>query len=145
MPTRSARTLWAGGLQDGSGQVELVSSGVGKYDVTFPRRAADTAEGTSPEELIAAAHSSCYSMALSAEIANAGGTPESLDVTADVTLAPDPAGGFQISKIKLTVRAVVAGLDAEGFSAAATAAKNGCPVSKALTGVPEIELDAELS
>ncbi|WP_278260525.1 OsmC family peroxiredoxin [Nocardia sp. AG03] len=144
MPTRSARTLWAGGLQDGSGQVELVSSGVGKYDVTFPRRAADNAEGTSPEELIAAAHSSCYSMALSAEIANVGGTPESLDVTADVTLAPDPAGGFQISKIKLTVRAVAAGLDAEGFYTAATAAKNGCPVSKALSGVPEIELDAEL-
>ncbi|MFB7877528.1 MULTISPECIES: OsmC family peroxiredoxin [unclassified Nocardia] len=144
MPTRSARTLWAGGLQDGSGQVELVSSGVGKYDVTFPRRAADNAEGTSPEELIAAAHSSCYSMALSAEIANAGGTPESLDVTADVTLAPDPAGGFQISKIKLTVRAVAAGLDAQGFYTAATAAKNGCPVSKALSGVPEIELDAEL-
>ncbi|MFE3546501.1 OsmC family peroxiredoxin [Nocardia sp. NPDC059177] len=144
MPTRSARTLWAGGLQDGSGQVELVSSGVGKYDVTFPRRAADVAEGTSPEELIAAAHSSCYSMALSAEIANAGGTPESLDVTADVTLAPDPAGGFQISKIKLTVRAAVTGLDAEGFRTAATAAKNGCPVSKALTGVPEIELDAAL-
>ncbi|GGN83770.1 MULTISPECIES: OsmC family peroxiredoxin [Nocardia] len=144
MPTRSARTLWAGGLQDGSGQVELVSSGAGKFDVTFPRRAAEVAEGTSPEELIAAAHSSCYSMALSAEIANAGGTPESLDVTADVTLAPDPAGGFQISKIKLTVRAVAAGLDAEGFYTAATAAKNGCPVSKALAGVAEVELDAEL-
>ncbi|MGS2808231.1 OsmC family peroxiredoxin [Nocardia sp. MW-W600-9] len=144
MPTRSARTLWAGGLQDGSGQVELVSSGAGKFDVTFPRRVADTAEGTSPEELIGAAHSSCYSMALSAEIANAGGTPESLDVTADVTLGPDPAGGFRISKIKLTVRAVATGLDAEGFSAAATAAKNGCPVSKALAGVAEVELDAEL-
>lgn len=144
MPTRSARTLWAGGLQDGSGQVELVSSGAGKFDVTFPRRAAEVAEGTSPEELIAAAHSSCYSMALSAEIANAGGTPESLDVTADVTLAPDPAGGFQISKIKLTVRAVAGGLDAEGFYTAATAAKNGCPVSKALAGVAEVELDAEL-
>ncbi|MFE7718681.1 OsmC family peroxiredoxin [Nocardia rhizosphaerihabitans] len=144
MPTRSARTLWAGGLQDGSGQVELVSSGAGKFDVTFPRRAAEVAEGTSPEELIAAAHSSCYSMALSAEIANAGGTPESLDVTADVTLAPDPAGGFHISKIKLTVRAVAAGLDAEGFYTAATAAKNGCPVSKALAGVAEVELDAEL-
>ncbi|MGW5455624.1 MULTISPECIES: OsmC family peroxiredoxin [Nocardia] len=144
MATRSARTLWAGGLQDGSGQVELVSSGVGKYDVTFPRRAADNAEGTSPEELVAAAHSSCYSMALSAEIANVGGTPESLDVTADVTLGPDPAGGFRISKIKLTVRAVASGIDAEGFYTAATAAKNGCPVSKALAGVAEVELDAEL-
>ncbi|GAD84634.1 OsmC family peroxiredoxin [Nocardia asteroides] len=144
MPTRSARTLWAGGLQDGTGQVELVSSGAGKFDVTFPRRVADAAEGTSPEELIGAAHSSCYSMALSAEIANAGGTPESLDVTADVTLGPDPAGGFRISKIKLTVRAVAPGLDAEGFYAAAVAAKNGCPVSKALAGVAEVELDAEI-
>src|SRR4051794_39929372 len=100
MPTRSARTAWTGGLQDGSGQVELVSSGVGKYDVSFPKRAADNADGTtSPEELIAAAHSSCYSMALSGQIAAAGGTPESLDVTADVTLSPDPAGGFRISKI----------------------------------------------
>ncbi|MGY0502828.1 OsmC family peroxiredoxin [Nocardia sp. FBN12] len=145
MPTRSARTLWSGGLQDGSGQVELASSGVGKFDVSFPRRAADTAEGTSPEELIAAAHSSCYSMALSAEIANAGGTPESLDVSADVTLGPDPAGGFQISKIKLTVRGRASGIDADGFAAAALAAKNGCPVSKALTGVGEIELDAALA
>ncbi|MFC4124356.1 OsmC family peroxiredoxin [Nocardia rhizosphaerae] len=144
MPTRSARTLWAGGLQDGTGQVELVSSGTGKFDVSFPRRVAETAEGTSPEELIGAAHSSCYSMALSAEIANAGGTPESLDVTADVTLGPDPAGGLRISKIKLTVRAVAPGLDAEGFYTAATAAKNGCPVSKALAGVAEVELDAEL-
>lgn len=144
MPTRSARTTWAGGLQDGSGQVELVSSQVGKFDVSFPRRVADTADGTSPEELIAAAHSSCYSMALSAEIANAGGTPESLDVTADVTLGPDPEGGFRISKIKLTVRAVASGIGAEGFYAAATAAKHGCPVSKALAGVAEVELDAEI-
>ncbi|MFD3595389.1 OsmC family peroxiredoxin [Nocardia sp. NPDC058640] len=144
MPTRSARTLWSGGLQDGSGQVELVSSGVGKFDVSFPRRVADTAEGTSPEELLGAAHSSCYSMALSAEIANAGGTPDSLDVTADVTLSPDPAGGFRISKIKLTVRGRATGLDDAAFAVAATAAKEGCPVSKALAGVAEIELDAAL-
>ncbi|MFC4377032.1 OsmC family peroxiredoxin [Nocardia halotolerans] len=145
MPTRSARTLWAGGLEDGSGQVELASSGAGKFDVSFPRRVADTAEGTSPEELIGAAHSSCYSMALSAEIANAGGTPENLDVTADVTLGPDPAGGFRISKIKLTVRATVSGIDAQAFDTAANAAKDGCPVSKALAGVAEVELDAGLS
>ncbi|MFD3507184.1 OsmC family peroxiredoxin [Nocardia sp. NPDC058666] len=144
MPTRSARTLWSGGLQDGSGQVELDSSGVGKFDVSFPRRVADTAEGTSPEELLGAAHSSCYSMALSAEIANAGGTPDSLDVTADVTLSPDPAGGFRISKIKLTVRGRATGLDDAAFAVAATAAKEGCPVSKALAGVAEIELDAAL-
>ncbi|MGW4352692.1 OsmC family peroxiredoxin [Nocardia sp. NPDC004582] len=143
MPTRSARTSWSGGLQDGSGQVELVSSGVGKYDVSFPKRAADAADGTtSPEELIAAAHSSCYAMALSGQIGNAGGTVQSLDITADVTLGPDPAGGFRISKIKLTLVGKASGIDEAGFLAAAEAAKAGCPVSKALSGVDTIELDA---
>ena len=105
MPTRTARTAWTGGLQDGSGQVELSSSKVGTFDVSFPKRAADDAGGTtSPEELIAAAHSSCYAMQLSAFIAEAGGTPQSLDVTADVSLGPDPAGGFRITGITLTVR-----------------------------------------
>lgn len=145
MPTRTARTAWTGGLQDGSGQVDLASSGVGKYDVSFPKRTADNADGTtSPEELIAAAHSSCYAMALSAEIGRAGGTPQSLDVTAAVTLGPDPAGGFRISGIDLTVRGRVTGLDADGFTAAAEAAKVGCPVSKALAGVDNIRLDAAL-
>jgi osmotically inducible protein OsmC len=144
MPTRTARTAWNGDLQNGSGQVELTSSGVGTYDVSFPKRAADNADGTtSPEELIAAAHSACYSMALSAEIARAGGTPQSLDVTAAATLSPDPAGGFRISEIALTVRAEVEGLDADGFENAAQAAKNGCPVSKALSGTT-ITLDAAL-
>lgn len=143
MATRTARTAWTGGLQDGSGQVELSSSGAGKYDVSFPKRTADSADGTtSPEELIAAAHSSCYSMALSGEIARAGGTPQSLDVTADVTITPDPAGGLRISNIKLTVIGQAAGIDEEGFLAAANAAKAGCPVSKALAGVDNIELDA---
>ncbi len=144
MPTRTARTAWNGDLQNGSGQVELTSSGVGTYDVSFPKRAAESADGTtSPEELIAAAHSSCYAMALSAEIGRAGGTPQSLDVKADVTLSPDPAGGFRISAIALTVRAEVEGLDAAGFDTAAQAAKNGCPVSKALAGTT-ITLDASL-
>ena len=87
MAIRSARTDWNGTLQDGSGRVELASSGVGTFDVSWPKRTADAAGGTtSPEELIAAAHSSCFSMALSNEIAKAGGTPRSLQVTADVTL-----------------------------------------------------------
>ncbi|MFZ2527601.1 MAG: OsmC family peroxiredoxin [Rhodococcus sp. (in: high G+C Gram-positive bacteria)] len=144
MPTRTARTAWNGGLQDGSGQVELTSSGRGTFDVSFPKRSADDAAGTtSPEELIAAAHSSCYAMQLSALIAEAGGTPRSLDVTADVSLGPDPAGGFRLTGIALTVRGEVEGLDAAGFADAAQAAKAGCPVSKALTGV-EISLDAAL-
>jgi osmotically inducible protein OsmC len=144
MPTRTARTAWNGDLQNGSGQVELTSSGVGTFDVSFPKRAAEDADGTtSPEELIAAAHAACYSMALSAEIGRAGGTPQALDVTAAATLAPDPAGGFRISEIALTARAEVEGLDADGFEAAAQAAKNGCPVSKALAGTT-ITLDATL-
>ena len=145
MPTRHARTAWNGGLQDGSGQVELTDSKVGTYDVSFPKRAADEAGGaTSPEELIAAAHSACYAMQLSNEIAEAGGTPVSLEVSADVTLGPDKdRGGFQLTGIVLKVRGEVEGLDAAGFQKAADAAKVGCPVSKALTGV-EISLDAAL-
>jgi lipoyl-dependent peroxiredoxin len=144
MPTRTARTDWHGTLEQGSGRVELASSGVGTFDVSFPRRAAEDAEGvTSPEELIAAAHSACYAMALSAEIARAGGTPQALDVNAAVTLGPDPAGGFAITGIALTVRGEVEGLDAAGFDKAAQAAKAGCPVSKALTGTT-ITLDAAL-
>ena len=145
MPTRSARTAWHGGLQDGSGTVELASSGVGTYDVSFPKRAAETADGTtSPEELIAAAHSSCFAMALSNEIGKAGGTTNSLDVTADVTLGQKD-GAPTITGIKLTVRGQVDGLDAAGFEKAAQAAKAGCPVSRALSGVEDIALDASLS
>src|SRR5262252_9466127 len=120
MPTRTARTIWNGGLQDGAGTVTLVSSGVGSYDVSFPKRAAEDADGTtSPEELIAAAHSACYAMQLSALIARAGGTPQSLDVRADVSLGPDPAGGFRLTGILLTVRGKADGLDADGFAKAA--------------------------
>ncbi len=145
MPTRTARTAWNGGLEDGSGQVELSSSKVGTYDVSFPKRAADEASGTtSPEELIAAAHSSCFAMQLSALIAEAGGTPQSLEVTADVSLGADPAGGFRLTGIALKVVGEVEGLDAAGFVKAAEDAKAGCPVSKALTGV-EITLDASLA
>src|SRR5665213_3399468 len=98
MPTRKARTTWTGGLQDGSGKVELVSSGLATFDVSFPKRTAEEADGTtSPEELIAAAHAACFSMALSAGVAAAGGTPQSLDVDVEVRLGPDPAGGFRIS------------------------------------------------
>ena len=143
MPTRSARTAWNGTLMEGSGQVELSSSKVGTYEVSFPKRAAEEADGTtSPEELIAAAHSACYSMALSAEIAKAGGTPQALEVSADVTLGQKD-GAPTITGIALTVRGEVEGLDAAGFEQAAQAAKVGCPVSKALAAV-DITLDAAL-
>jgi lipoyl-dependent peroxiredoxin len=143
MPTRTARTAWNGTLQEGSGQVELSSSKVGTYEVSFPKRVADDAGGTtSPEELIAAAHSSCFAMALSNEIGKAGGTPQALEVQADVTLGQQD-GAPTITTIKLTVRGEVDGLDAAGFEKAAQAAKVGCPVSRALTGV-DISLDAAL-
>ena len=143
MPTRTARTAWNGTLQEGSGQVELSSSKVGTYDVSFPKRTAEEAGGTtSPEELIAAAHSSCYAMALSSEIGKAGGTPQSLEVSADVTLGQKD-GAPTITTIALTVRGEVDGLDAAGFDKAAQAAKAGCPVSKALAAV-DITLDAAL-
>jgi osmotically inducible protein OsmC len=145
MPTRTARTAWNGSLETGEGQVEMTSSKIGTYDVSFPKRAADDADGTtSPEELIAAAHSSCFAMQLSALIAQAGGTPQSLEVTADVSLGADPAGGFQLIGIALKVVGEVEGLDAAAFEKVAQDAKASCPVSKALTGV-EITLDASLS
>src|SRR6476661_773617 len=115
MPVRTARVAWQGTLQEGSGKVELTSSKVGTYDVNFPKRAADDADGTtSPEELIAAAHAACYAMSLSNEVGKAGGTPQALDVTADVTLGRDDSG-LAITGITLTVRGEVDGLDADGF------------------------------
>jgi osmotically inducible protein OsmC len=146
MPTRTARTAWNGTLQEGSGQVELSSSKVGTYFVSFPKRAADDADGTtSPEELIAAAHSACFAMQLSANIAEAGGTPQSLEVSADVSLGPDKErGGFKLTGITLNVQGEVDGLDEAGFQKAAQAAKEGCPVSKALAGV-DICLQASLA
>ena len=143
MPTRTARTGWTGTLEQGVGKVELTSSKLATFEVSFPRRAAEDAGGfTSPEELIAAAHSACYAMSLSNEVAQRGGTPKTLDVRADVTLGPDPAGGFRLTGITLTVSGDVDGLDAAGFADAAAAAKVGCPVSKALTGV-DISLEVE--
>jgi lipoyl-dependent peroxiredoxin len=136
MPTRTAVTEWHGSLTEGAGRVELASSHVGTYDVSFPRRAADDAGGvTSPEELIAAAHSSCYAMQLSALIGEAGGVPNALTVRADVSLGPDKAGGFRLTGITLSVTGSVDGLDEATFTELAAAAKAGCPVSKALTGV----------
>ena len=128
MPTRTARTAWNGTLQQGSGQVELTSSKVGTYEVSFPKRAAEDAGGTtSPEELIAAAHSACFAMQLSDVIAEAGGTPQSLDVTADVSLGPDQAGGFRLTGITLTVAGEVDGLDAGRLRAGRGRGQGGLP------------------
>ena len=144
MPTRTSRTAWNGSLETGEGQVELTSSKLATYNVSFPKRSSDDANGsTSPEELLAAAHSACYAMQLSAVLGAGGGTIEALDVSADVSLGADPAGGFRLTGIHLTVRGEVTGIDSATFLAAAQDAKATCPVSKALTGV-EITLDAEL-
>ncbi len=143
MPTRTAKAHWEGTLFEGKGSVALESSGLGTFDVSWPARVEAPNGQTSPEELIAAAHSSCFAMQLSALIAEAGGQPRSLEVTADVALGPDPAGGFRLTGIDLTVHGQVEGLDEAGFEAAAQAAKQTCPVSKALTGV-QITLDATL-
>lgn len=144
MPTRTARTAWNGSFETGGGQVELSSSKIGTYDVSFPKRSAEDANGfTSPEELLAAAHSACYAMQFSALLGAAGATIEALHVQADVTLGPDPAGGFHLSGIALVVRGEVTGIDRETFLSAAQEAKVNCPVSKALAGV-EITLDADI-
>ncbi|WP_103563450.1 OsmC family protein [Actinomadura rubteroloni] len=137
--TRTANAHWEGPLMGGEGKVSLDSSGLGVYDVTWASRAEDPGGRTSPEELIAAAHSTCYSMALSHALAGAGTPPASVDTRADVTFQP----GEGITGIVLTVRASVPGISAEDFAAAAQGAKENCPVSKALTGTT-ITLDAAL-
>jgi len=135
MPSRSARTTWTGSLQEGTGTAELMSSGVGRYEVSFPRRAAEDAGGvTSPEELIAAAHSACFAMQFSALLGDAGGSGQFLDVGAQVSLGPDPAGGFRITGSKLTVRGSAEGVTPERFAELAEQAKKTCPVSKVLAG-----------
>jgi osmotically inducible protein OsmC len=124
---------------EGAGRVNLDSSGLGTYDVTWASRAEDPNGRTSPEELIAAAHSACFNMALSNALAKAGNAPEALDTTANVTFQP----GEGITGIHLSVRGKVPGLSAEQFAKAAEDAKANCPVSKALAGT-KIDMDATL-
>ncbi|MFG1710875.1 OsmC family protein [Nonomuraea sp. M3C6] len=137
--TRTATTQWKGALLDGSGTVTLDTSGVGTFEVSWASRAEAANGKTSPEELIAAAHSSCFSMALSHGLAGAGTPPESLQTSADVTFQP----GEGITGIVLTVKGQVPGISAEQFQEAAETAKANCPVSKALAGTT-ITLNAEL-
>ena len=136
--TRRAHTEWAGGLLDGSGEVTFDSSGIGSQPVSWAARSEEPGVKTSPEELIAAAHSSCFSMSLSGALARAGTPPTSLHTRAEVDFTP----GTGITAIRLFTRGDVPGLDAEGFAAAANNAKDNCPVSKALKSVP-IELTVE--
>ena len=139
---RRADVTWQGSLMEGSGTIRSTTSGVlGEQRVTWANRAEDNPDATSPEELIAAAHAACFSMALSHALAQAGHAPDELNTSATVTFQP----GEGITKIALRVEGRVAGIDAAAFGEAANAAKANCPVSKALAGVPEITLDARLT
>lgn len=137
--TRRAHTLWEGNLLEGSGRVSLDSSGTGTYNVSWPARAEEPGGKTSPEELIAAAHSSCFSMALSHGLSGAGTPPARLTTLAEVNFQ----AGEGITGIHLSVQGEVPGLDEESFVKAAEDAKANCPVSMALTGTV-ITLDASL-
>ena len=141
MADRTANVTWTGSLMEGSGRIESVGSGVfGPLDVTWASRTEDPGGRTSPEELIAAAHASCFSMALSHALAQAGSPPDRLRTSATVTFVP----GTGITKIALYVRGSVPGMDEAIFLEKAEVAKLTCPVSKALSAVPEITLDAAL-
>ncbi|MEP6973385.1 MAG: OsmC family protein [Actinomycetota bacterium] len=130
--TRTATGEWHGSLKEGSGRVTLESSGLGTFDVTWASRAEQPEGRTSPEELIAAAHASCFSMQLSGDLARIEHPPTSLNTRAEVDFQP----GEGITAIRLHVSGDVPGLDADGFREAAEGAKAGCPVSKALAAVP---------
>jgi osmotically inducible protein OsmC len=139
---RRAHATWEGDLRSGSGRFDLQSSGAAEaLEVTFASRFEEPGGKTSPEELIAAAHATCLSMALSHGLAQGGHAPEELDTSATVTFQP----GEGITKIALTVEGRVPGMDEQQFQQAADEAKENCPVSKALAGVPEITLDAHLA
>jgi osmotically inducible protein OsmC len=139
---RTASVTWRGDLMSGSGRIDSVGSGaISAQDVTWASRSEESEGGlTSPEELIAAAHASCFSMALSHGLAQAGTPPEELKTSATSTFVP----GTGITSMRLQVTGRVPGLDEEGFRAAAESAKENCPVSKALAGNVEIRLDARL-
>ena len=138
---RKAEVTWKGDLMSGSGRIESVTSGsVGGLDVSWPARSEEPGGKTSPEELIAAAHATCLSMALSNGLAQGGHAPEELKTSATVTFQP----GEGITKIALDVDGRVPGMDDDAFRQAAEQAKEDCPVSKALAAVPEISLNARL-
>jgi len=139
---RKAEVVWQGDLMNGSGTITNVTSGAfGPLDVSWPSRAEDPNGKTSPEELIASAWAACYSMALSHGLAQAGTPAEKLETSATVTFQP----GEGITRGALTVRATIPGIDDAAFQEAARGAKENCPVSKALAGIPEVTLDAALA
>lgn len=136
----AATTVWKGGLADGSGTTSVASEAFGPVDVTWASRTARSAHKTSPEELLAAAHASCYCMALSHELGEAGTPPQQLEATATVEFVP----GEGVKSSHIVVSGQVDGIDQDAFAAAAAAAGEGCPISGALKGNIEITVDATL-
>jgi lipoyl-dependent peroxiredoxin len=141
---RTAESVWTGTLTSGSGVLTLLSGATPMLPVTWASRTQRSNGKTSPEELLAAAHAACFSMALSGGLADAGTPPSRLEVKATAT-ADTTAAGLTVTAIALTVRGVVPGLDASGFARAAEAAKAGCPISRALAPSVSITLDADLA
>lgn len=139
MPDRKANAIWEGTLREGKGHMSFGSfSGPYSYMSRF-----EEGEGTNPEELIGAAHAGCFSMAFAGALSRAGHDPRKIETTARVTLASQPEGGFRISRVLLETAADVPGIEEAKFQEVAEAAKQNCPVSRALTGV-EIAVSARL-
>jgi lipoyl-dependent peroxiredoxin len=145
MADRQAHTVWEGSLFEGKGELEFVSSGIGRFPVTWASRVEKADGRTSPEELIAAAHASCYAMALSNTLASDGTPPERLHVVATVSLDPKQGGGVEVTKSALEVTGTVPGLDQAGFQAAAERGEQACPISNALRGNLQITVTATLT
>ncbi len=143
MTDRTASTVWEGTLFEGSGKTTLESSGLGTFDVSWPARTEEPGDTTSPEELFAAAHASCYSMALSGALAKADTPAEKLETSVTATFGKTD-NGFAVTKVAIRVRGTVPGADADAFAEAAQGAKDGCPISKLIAGNTEITLDASL-
>ena len=142
---RTAEAVWEGSLAQGTGAVTLTSSGAaGPLPVTWASRTARSEGKTSPEELVAAAHASCYCMALSHILGEAGTPPERLEASATVTFA-QVEGGFKVASSALKVKGTVPGIDAAAFRDAANKAKDGCPISGALKGNVELSVEATLA
>ena len=140
-----AQAHWEGGLTDGKGHITGSSSGqLAEVPVSWAARVGEDAALTTPEELLAAAHATCFAMALSFELQGRNAPPQSLDVTARVGFDPKVGGGFEVSFSELTVRGNVPGINAEAFREAVNQASQGCPISQALKNNVEITAQAEL-
>jgi osmotically inducible protein OsmC len=141
---RQAHTLWEGPLMGGKGDTEFASSNLGRYPVTWAARTESPDGKTSPEELLAAAHSTCYAMAFSGFLARAGNAPERLHVTSTVSFEPQEGGGWAVTRSVLEVNGTVPGLDQDGFQQAAEDAEKGCPISNAIRNNVDITVKATL-